>query len=100
MSASESPIDTAKTYLANSKKYGFMEDGVYTVDEHNSDADYHTIRMLGGVDSINVKDNDFTVVTVEKHVKVQGHQDVTIPKIVKIQISKTNNNIESVLESK
>jgi hypothetical protein len=62
--------------------------------------DAHTINMLPGVDADDTHDNDYHVVTVEKNVPVEGHDDVTIPKIVKIQISKTDNSVQSVLESK
>jgi len=96
----KSPIDAAKDYLANSTQYGHMEDGVYTVADHDTHLDSHMIAMLPGVEHSDLRDSDYNVVTVHKNVPVEGTDDVMIPKIVKIQVSKTDNSVQSVLESK
>ena len=92
------PIEIAKNYLSNSEQYSHMEDGHYTVSDHDINLDSHMVNLLDGVDHSDIADNDYHVVTVQKDVSVEG--DITIPKIVKIQVSKVDNSIQSVLESK
>jgi len=95
-----SPIDVAKNFLANSDQYGHMTDGKFSVTDHNSDLDSHMVNQLDGVDHTDTRDNDYHVVTVQKDVPVEGSDGLTIPKIVKVQVSKADNSIQSVLESK
>ena len=100
---SMSPIDVAKAYLADNKQYKYMEDGNYTVTDHDSAMDNHTAKLLGGVAESDVHNNQYHVVTVQKEVLVENHagySNTLIPKIIKIQVSKVDNSILSVLESK
>jgi len=100
---STSPIEIAKTFLANSPKYNYMKDGNYTVTDHDGSMDIHTAKLLGGVETSDIHNNQYNVVTVQKEVLVENHKgfnNTLIPKIIKIQISKKDGSILSVLESK
>jgi len=93
-----SPIDVAKNYLSTSPEYSHMQDGEFTVTEHNKDLDAHMVNQLDGVNHDDTFDDQYDVVTVHKNIDVG--QGFTIPKIVKVQVSKVDNTIQSVLESK
>jgi hypothetical protein len=92
------PIEVTKKFLANSDQYSHMQDGKFSVTDHDPNKDAHMVNQLDGVEHSDIQDNNYHVVTVQKNIPVEG--GITIPKIVKVQISKEDNSIQSILESK
>ena len=93
-------IEVAQNYLVNSQYSHMLTDGTFSASTHNPDVDSHVINLLDGVESEDIHHNDYTVVTAQRNISVEGPGNITIPKIVKLQISNIDNSVQSVLESK
>ena len=101
MSDDTVPIQVAKDYLANNVQYSHMlTEGTFSTTDHDTSIDSHVVNLLNGVESEDIHHNDYTVVTAQRDIPVEGPGNLTIPKIVKIQVSNVDNSIQSVLESK